>query len=107
MSKSSKSPRPPKHPAAHLGVDRGYRARIAPRPGEHAFRIMVGETDLFVTARAEPAAPLPPGPDGTPFPDLQAALAARVHALRGDLTAYIQFHPDFLHSFDPVPVPDS
>ena len=59
----------------HLDPHRGYRERCAPRDGEHGFQLVIGETDLRVTA----VSPLPEG-----FKD---ALAARVRTLRGELEA--------------------
>ena len=56
----------------HLDPHRGYRERCAPRDGEHGFQLVIGETDLRVTA----VSPLPEG-----FKD---ALAARVRTLRGE-----------------------
>lgn len=86
----------------HLGVERDYRARTALRPGEHSFRIMVGETDLFVTARKTLAASLPGG-----AVDLREAMTERIHVLRGELAAYLELHSEFLHSFIPVSVPSA
>lgn len=74
----------------HLDPHRGYRERCAPRDGEHGFQLVIGETDLRVTA----VSPLPEG-----FKD---ALAARVRTLRGELEAWIVLHPEFRHSLVPV-----
>lgn len=63
----------------HLDPHRGYRERCAPRDGEHGFQLVIGETDLRVTA----VSPLPEG-----FKD---ALAARVRTLRGELEAWIVY----------------
>ena len=41
----------------HLDPHRGYRERCAPRDGEHGFQLVIGETDLRVTA----VSPLPEG----------------------------------------------
>ena len=76
----------------HLDPHRGYRERCAPRDGEHGFQLVIGETDLRVTA----VSPLPEG-----FKD---ALAARVRTLRGELEAWIVLHPEFRHSLVPVPL---
>ena len=76
----------------HLDPHRRYRERCAPREGECGFQIVIGETDLRVTA----VSPLPEG-----FKD---ALAARVRALRGELEAWIVLHPEFRHSLVPVPL---
>lgn len=67
-----------------------------PRDGEHGFQLVIGETDLRVTA----VSPLPEG-----FKD---ALAARpLRTLRGELEAWIVLHPEFRHSLVPshCPVP--
>ena len=79
----------------HLDPHRGYRERCAPRDGEHGFQLVIGETDLRVTA----VSPLPEG-----FKD---ALAARVRTLRGELETWIVLHPEFRHSLVPsrCPVP--
>ena len=74
----------------HLDPHRRYRERCAPRDGEHGFQLVIGETDLRVTA----VSPLPEG-----FKD---ALAARVRTLRGELEAWIVLHPEFRHSLVPV-----
>lgn len=76
----------------HLDPHRRYRERCAPRDGEHGFQLVIGETDLRVTA----VSPLPEG-----FKD---ALAARVRTLRGELEAWIVLHPEFRHSLVPVPL---
>ena len=76
----------------HLDPHRGYRERCAPRDGEHGFQLVIGETDLRVTA----VSPLPEG-----FKD---ALAARVRTLRGELETWIVLHPEFRHSLVPVPL---
>ena len=76
----------------HLDPHRRYRERCVPREGECGFQIVIGETDLRVTA----VSPLPEG-----FKD---ALAARVRALRSELEAWIVLHPEFRHSLVPVPL---
>ena len=76
----------------HLDPHRRYRERCAPRDGEHGFQLVIGETDLRVTA----VSPLPEG-----FKD---ALAARVRTLRGELETWIVLHPEFRHSLVPVPL---
>jgi ApbE superfamily uncharacterized protein (UPF0280 family) len=71
--------------------ERAYRSSIVPSGSERAFQVAVEETDLWVVAEA----------------DLARPMAALVHALRGELKTYIEFHPEFLHSLDPVPVTGS
>ncbi len=76
----------------HLDPVRGYRDRCVPREGECRFRIVVGETDLQVTA----AAPL-----SSAFID---AMTEEVRRLRGRLEAWIVLHPEFRDSLVPVPL---
>lgn len=74
-----------KHPKSR---ERGYRT-ISPDKGEHAFQVVVEETDLWVVARA----------------DLRDQIAACVHELRGIIKAHIAFRPDFLNSMVPLEPP--
>ena len=71
--------------------ERAYRSSITPTDNERSFQVAVEETDLFVVAEA----------------DLSRPMAALVHTLRGDIKAYAELHPAFLHSLDPVPVTGS
>lgn len=70
---------------------RHYRQQYTRHAGEHAFQVVVEETDLHVTASA----------------DLAADMGRYVSALRGQLKAYILLHPEFLTSRVPVEVPAS
>jgi hypothetical protein len=74
-----------RHPQSR---ERGYRT-ISPARGEHAFQVVVEETDLWVVAGA----------------DLKDEIAAYVHELRGIIKAHIAFRPDFLKSMVPLDAP--
>ncbi|MEG1610711.1 MAG: UPF0280 family protein, partial [Bilophila sp.] len=79
----------------HLDPHRTYRDRCAPRTGETSFQVVVGETDLRVTAVA-------------PLPDnFIAELTRQVVLLRGQVRAWTVLHPAFQHSLVPVPLPES
>lgn len=75
-----------------LDPHRGYRERCAPRDGEHGFQLMIGETDLRVTAVSS----LPEG-----FKD---TLATCMCTLCGELEAWIVLHPEFQHSLASIPL---
>jgi uncharacterized protein len=68
---------------------RGYRLSWLPREKEVRFQAVIEETDLLVVARR----------------DLTPEVLEIVRALRGQLKAYIEVHPEFLTNFAPLEVP--
>ncbi len=74
--------------AVYLSPLRHYRRQYTRHAGEHAFQVVVEETDLHVTASR----------------DLSHEIQQYVSALRGQLKAYIMLHPEFRDSYVPVPV---
>lgn len=69
---------------------RHYRQQYTTHDGEQAFQVLVEETDLHVTA----------------CKDLSLEIGAYIHELRGILKSYIMFHPEFVESYSPIPVPE-
>ncbi len=76
----------------HLNPVRDYRDRCVPRDDERRFRIVVGETDLQVTAALSFS------------DDLVDAMTQEVRRLRGQLEAWMVLHPEFEKSLVPVPL---
>ncbi|EPR42747.1 ApbE family lipoprotein [Desulfovibrio sp. X2] len=74
-------------PAEHRDAARRYRAGLAARKGEATFQVVVGESDLLITATS----------------DLSSVAGGAVRALRGQITSYAALHPDFLDSLSPLP----
>lgn len=76
--------------AVYLSPLRHYRQQYTRHEGEHAFQVVVEETDLHVTACT----------------DLAQDISRYVQALRGQLKSYIMLHSNFRDSYTPVSVPD-
>lgn len=81
-------------PAPHCPDNRFYR-RHAPRPDERSFQVVVEQSDLWVTVRAD----APPGLEDT-------ALKA-VNDARAVISAWMLLDPAFAASLVPVSAPDS
>lgn len=77
----------------HRGTERTYRQRCAVRPGEHAFQLVVEETDLRVLAGVEER-------------ELASSMLDFVARLRGQIKSWASVHPAFRASLVPVTVPD-
>ncbi|WP_243547309.1 UPF0280 family protein [Pseudodesulfovibrio tunisiensis] len=75
----------------HLSQDRTYREMVRPGTDEVRFQVAVEQTDLLVVAET----------------DLSVEISSFVTRVRGDIKNWILFHPQFLESLVPVPVPDS
>lgn len=75
--------------SAYTGTDRAYRRACASRPGEHAFQVIVGESDVHVIACC----------------DLRAEIAALLTRLRAELQNWIILHPEFRDSLVPLDIP--
>ncbi len=71
----------------HLDPTRAYRDALVPAKGEVGFQVVVGESDLRVTARR----------------DLSREVAEVLNALRAQLRTYILLHPAFRTSLVPLP----
>lgn len=81
-----------KHGAVQNHV-RGYR-RLSPHAGERSFQVVVEQSDLWITVRADSAA-------------LVEALALEtVNRLRGQVAAWMLLDPAFGSSLKPLPVPE-
>jgi ApbE superfamily uncharacterized protein (UPF0280 family) len=74
--------------APHLSADRNYRRSFRARSGEVAFQAVVEQSDLWIVARS----------------DLTSAALSALHAVRGELKAYMVLHPEFAESLEPVEV---
>lgn len=74
---------------AFLSPRRAYRETIRPHAGETTFQVVLEQTDLFVTARR----------------DLAAPMLDYVRTLRGDLKSCMLLAPGFAESLTPVPIP--
>jgi len=72
-----------------LSPRRAYRETIHPHEGETTFQVVLEQTDLFITARH----------------DLAAPMLDYVRELRGALKTYMLLHPGFRESLAPVPAP--
>lgn len=75
----------------HLDPRRTYRLDLAARAGEVRFGVVVGETDLLITAGR----------------DLSSEALAAVNRIRGELKAYAALDPGFVKSYSPVSVPET
>lgn len=78
-----------KQRAPHLSADREYRRSFRARQGEVAFQAAVEQSDLWIVARS----------------DLTAEALQALHAVRGELKAYLVLHPEYAASLEPVEVP--
>lgn len=72
----------------HTSPWRTYRGKCRPAPGETAFQVVVEQTDLWVVAER----------------DLSRTVHGLVNECRGQLSAYIAWHPGFLTSLRPLDV---
>lgn len=76
--------------AVHSDPVRSYRHTLRPRTGEHAFQVVVAQTDLFIVASRH----------------LAREIGDFVSGLRASLTTYLLLHPAFQHSLTPVAATD-
>ena len=76
-----------------MGTCRFYR-RLSPHAGERSFQLVVEQTDLWITVRADCAE------------DLEAIALRRVNEIRSQIQTWITLDPSFGTSLLPVPVPD-
>jgi len=74
---------------AHLDPARTYRAGLSRRPGETSFQVVVGESDLLITACS----------------DLSAQAGDVLRRLRGDIQTHAALNPGFYPSLVPLPAP--
>lgn len=92
-------------PAVYTDPHRRYRDLCLPRTGEIRFQVVVGETDLQVTASPLPGAFAPEEADAdTVSRAFAAAMSKEVTRLRGEIAAWSVLHPAFRHSLVPVPL---
>jgi ApbE superfamily uncharacterized protein (UPF0280 family) len=78
--------------AVHRSADRAYRTGVAARTGETAFQAVVEQSDLWIVA----------GLSGHSREELRDAALEELHAVRGQLKAYLALHPEFGAALTPL-----
>ncbi|MDR0339743.1 MAG: UPF0280 family protein [Desulfovibrio sp.] len=77
----------------HVRSGRFYR-RHSPRPGERSFQVVIGQSDLWITVRADCAT------------DMERLALDRVREARTQISNWVLLDPLFGTSLEPVSVPD-